>query len=448
MMVVMRTEGRKVVKTSTRAHKKGGEEMGRERKRMTRRAFLKTGLVAGGLGAFGVPTLLRAQPKEIKVGLLAPLTGVSANWGQRTFWGFQLAAQLINEAGGIKSMGGAKIKVVVADTETKPEVAAIQAEKLIADKEVMLLSGCNQSSATMVATQVAERSHICFILGTDTAPQITQRGFQYTFRTVPIMTNFARDLVLFGRDMGKETGKAVKKMAVLCENSIFGVAGGDAAVKCGKEIGIDVVEYSTYDPVTTKEFTGYISKYKSAGVDYLVCSSRPQDAVLITRTMKELNYNPLGYGGIVGAHAVSDYGEALGKDSNFVLVTTNFTENATIPGLKEFVARFKKQFNVSPDTASLGGSAVLPVLKAALETKATYDREELQRAITKVEIRAGDYFNLQIEGVKWDSNHDNAWAQSFVLMWENGVMIPVAPAKYAIKKPVWPRPTWDEIKKM
>ncbi len=439
---------RSKAESSPRHVRREENKMKADKRAMTRRTFLKTGVLVGGMGALGVPTLLRAQPKEIKVGLLAPLTGVSANWGQRAYWGFQLAAQLINEAGGIKAMGGAKIRVVVADTETKPEVAAIQTEKLIADREMMLLSGCNQSSATMVATQLAERSHICFILGTDTAPQITQRGFRYTFRTIPIMTNFARDLVLFGRDMGKETGKVVKKMAVLCENSIFGVAGGDAAVQCGKEVGFDVVEYSTYDPVTTKEFTGYISKYKSAGVDYLVCSSRPQDAVLITRTMKELNYNPLGYGGIVGAHAVSDYGEALGKDANFVLVTTNFTENAKIPGLKEFVARYKKQFNAAPDTSSLGGSAVLPVLKAALETKPTYDREELQSAISRVQIKAGDHFNLQIEGIKWDSNHDNAWAQSFVLQWENGAMIPVAPAKYAIKKPVWPRPTWDEVKKM
>ena len=109
------------------------------------------------------------------MGLLAPLTGVSALWGERTYRGFQFAAQLLNEAGGIKSMGGAKVKVIVVDTESKPEVAGIQAEKLIAEKEILLITGSNQSAASMVATQVAERNRIAFVTGTDGAPQITQR---------------------------------------------------------------------------------------------------------------------------------------------------------------------------------------------------------------------------------------------------------------------------------
>jgi len=418
-----------------------------ELKKITRRTFVKTGVTASGIMLFGFPTISRAEPKEVKVGLLAPLTGVSANWGQRAYWGFQLAAELINEKGGIKSMGGAKIKVEVADTETKPEVAAIQAEKLISDKGVLLLSGCNQSSASMVATQIAERNQICFILGTDTAPQITQRGFKFTYRTVTIMSDFSKDLIYFARDMGKVTGKAVKKMAVLCENSIFGVAAGDAAVKYGKEVGFEVVDYSTYDPVTTRDFTGYISKYKSAGVEFLACSSRPQDSVMITRAMKELNFNPFGYGGVVGAHAVSDFGDALGKDSNYVLATTNFTEKANIPGLKDFIERYRKQFSVPPDTASLGGPAVISVLVAALEKSPGYNREKLREAIDKVEIKAGEYGNLQIDGIKWDSNHDNAWVRSFIVMWKDGEMYPVAPPDYANKKAVWPRPTWDEISK-
>ena len=112
--------------------------MKKEEQKMTRRTFLKTGLLVGGAATAGTPAFplrsLHAQPREVKVGLLAPLTGVSANWGQKTYYGFQLAAQILNEEGGIKSMGGAKIGVVAADTESKPEVAAIQAEKLIADK--------------------------------------------------------------------------------------------------------------------------------------------------------------------------------------------------------------------------------------------------------------------------------------------------------------------------
>ena len=417
--------------------------MKQEMKKMNRRTFLKAGLVAGGV--IGFPAFLRAQPKEVKIGQLAPLTGVSASWGQRSYWGFLLAAQLINEAGGIKSMGGAKVKVVVADTESKPEVAGIQAEKLIGDKEILLLTGTNQSAAGMIATQVAERNRICYITGVDGAPQITQRGFQYTYRTCPTMVNYGKDLIYFARDMGKETGKVVKKVAVLCENSLFGVSGGDEAVKYAKEVGFDVVDYSTYDATTTRDFTGYISKYKSAGVDFLVCHSRPQDGVLITRTMRELNFNPLGYGGMFGTHAIYDFAEALGKDSNYTYASTNFTDVAEIPGLKKITEMYKKQYNVAADANMLAAFAVIPALQAVLEKSPTYDREKFKQAVDKVEVKTGEYNNLQIDGIKWDPRHDNAWVKSFVVMWEKGVQYPVAPAKYAVKKPAWPRPTWDKI---
>jgi branched-chain amino acid transport system substrate-binding protein len=90
---------------------------------------------------------------------------------------------------------GAKFKVVVADTETKVEVATIQAEKMVSDKDILLLTGINQSAATIVVTQVTERNHICFITGTDGTPNITQKGFQYTYRTTPTMTRYAMDLI-------------------------------------------------------------------------------------------------------------------------------------------------------------------------------------------------------------------------------------------------------------
>jgi branched-chain amino acid transport system substrate-binding protein len=305
--------------------------MGKESKKITRRGFLKAGLVAGGAAATGFPMLLRpahAQVKEIKIGLLAPLTGLAAVWGQRTFNAYELAAELINQAGGIKSMGGAKVKVVVADTENKPEVAAIQAERLISDRDLIVLSGSNQSSATMVASQITERNRLCFITGSDPLDEITGRGFQFTYRATLLMGDYVRDLIYYARDMGKKTGKVVKKMANLSENSVAGIASGKAVSKYANEVGFEVVDSSTYDPGSTRDFTGYISKYKSAGIDFVVSFSRPQDAIIITRTMKELNFNPLAFGGIASGLTTSEYGKILGKDSNFIIAAANFTENA------------------------------------------------------------------------------------------------------------------------
>ncbi|HUL29366.1 MAG TPA: ABC transporter substrate-binding protein, partial [Thermodesulfobacteriota bacterium] len=210
-----------------------------------------------------------------------------------------------------------------------------------------------------------------------------------------------------------------------------------------------VVDSSTYDPGSTRDFTGYISKHKSAGVDFVVSFSRPQDAITITRTMKELNFNPLAFGGIASGLTTSEYGETLGKDSNFVIAAANFTENAeNIPRLKDLITIWRKRYNIYADASFLAGFSVVPLVHATLEKNPTYDREKFKEALDRMTLKVGDYNNLQFEGIKWTPNHDNAMGKAFIIQWENGLAYAVSPGPHASRKPVWPKPTWDEIKKM
>src|SRR5438067_6785987 len=96
---------------------------------ITRRRFLTT--TAGALGGVAIARPGRSQPKEVLLGAVVALTGPNAAWGQRTWNGFQLACDLVNEQGGIKALGGARLKYFVVDTESKPEIAGSQTEKAI-----------------------------------------------------------------------------------------------------------------------------------------------------------------------------------------------------------------------------------------------------------------------------------------------------------------------------
>lgn len=418
--------------------------------KMTRRTFLKAGLAAGGAAATGLrvisPRTLHAEPKEVKIGLLAPLTGPAAYWGEYTSRIFGLAATMANEQGGIKSMGGAKIRVVTVDTETKTEVGAIQAEKLIADKDILMITGCNSSPIGMAATQAAERNRTVFITGTDMLPEITTRGFQYTYRTCALWSDLSRGMVYFARDMGQKTGRVVKKMATLSINTLTGVYTADEVAKAAKEVGFEVVDQSTYDPATTKDFTGYISKYKNAGVNLLIGHNTPQDGISIIRTMKELNFNPYAWGGIAGFGTTTDIPKILGKLTNYLYASTGVTDVKS-PAMDRVMPRYRKDlgYNV-PDPSLVGGFAVIPLLRAALEKNPTYDREAFKNAIDKVgTVKVGEYDNLQFEGIKFDAKHDNMLAKAFIVQWWEGAMNCVAPEQYAVKKPVWPRPAWDKI---
>src|SRR5262249_48933274 len=101
--------------------------------RMTnRRTFLKAaGAAAGAATRGGVPAGLRAQAPAFKVGVVHPVTGPLAEPGQACRLGAQMAADAVNAAGGIKSLGGARLELILGDTQTKPDVGRTEAERVI-----------------------------------------------------------------------------------------------------------------------------------------------------------------------------------------------------------------------------------------------------------------------------------------------------------------------------
>ena len=404
-----------------------------------RRAFLRAGVVMGG--AVMVPRMGWAQAKEVTLAAVVALTGTNAAWGQRTWNGFQLAADLANEQGGIKSMGGAKVKYVVADTESKPEVAGLQTEKIIG-RGVAAVTGTNQSAATIVATQIAEREGVPFVCATDVDPAITARGFKYTFRTSPVIETYVRDLLVYIKELGEKAGKPAKKLAMLSENSIVGQSSVEAANKVAKELGYEMMEAATYDASKTQNFASYISKYKGAGVEVLIGHNKPSDAILITRTQKELNFNPAAYGGILGGHVSTEYVNALGKDADYVLATTSWSGDADIKGLKELAKKYEDRFKEPVDSTAAGGFTAFAVLWDALERAGSGDRKKLRDAIAATQMKAGDRMYMQLKGAKFSPTGDNLEAGGLVFVVKDKHWLTVAPKEYAKATATFPKPKW------
>jgi branched-chain amino acid transport system substrate-binding protein len=135
-----------------------------------RRTFL-TGAAAGA-AALGFPAVLRAQPKTVKIGVIHTVTGPLAEPGQACRLGAQMAADAINAAGGIKSMGGAKLELLLGDTQTKPDVARAEAERVI-DAGAQMLMGAFNSGDTAAMVPVAQQRRLPFLVDISAADPIT-----------------------------------------------------------------------------------------------------------------------------------------------------------------------------------------------------------------------------------------------------------------------------------
>jgi len=414
---------------------RGGHQEG-----MDRRTFLTIG--AGTIGSLLISVGPRqAWGAEVKVAGLLALTGTNAAWGQKTANSFQLAWEITNQRGGVTALGGAKVTSTVADTESRPEVAGSQTERLIQQGNIAVV-GCNQSAASVVASQVCERLQVPFMTPTDVDPLVTSRGFKNAFRLPPLVDAYAKDMLTYALETGKATGKPAKKLAILCENSIIGQSAAKAAAQYGKELGFEVMDVATYDAASQPDFTGYISKYKSGGVQILIGHNKPTDAVLITRTLKELDLNLIMYGGLLGGHESVEYIRSLGADADYVTFVTAWAPDLKIPGMDELAKQYTAKYKVDTDTYFAAGFSAASVLWDALERAKSTDKRALRDAIAATEMKTGDRFYLMLHGCKFQPNGDNARAGAVIEQISEGKWHTVAPAQFAAAKPVWPKPNW------
>ena len=115
--------------------------------RFSRRTVLKAGAATTVLGA---PGLLLAQPAAVKIGLVHPVSGGLAYSGGQGRLGCQMAIDEINAAGGIKSMGGAKLEAALGDSQSRPEVGVAEVERLH-QAGVAAYVGCFSSAIALPA---------------------------------------------------------------------------------------------------------------------------------------------------------------------------------------------------------------------------------------------------------------------------------------------------------
>ena len=262
-------------------------------------------VVIGVLAVMGllVPSAALAA-KEIKIGVIYPLTGGAAAAGRELRAGAELAVKIANNVmadidmtmaknSGIKSMGGAKIKLIFKDHEGNPTLGADLAKKLILDDKVDGILGCYHSSVTKTVSAVCEQYGIPMINGTSTSPALTERGFKWFWRTTPHDKWFTKDLfeLLKGLTEGKVRGvKAVPKneiinLASACEKTEWGSHVSGIIESLAKEYGFNLKKSLLY-AAKSPDLSSEVRSLKAVRPDAMLFASYTSDAILMVKTLK------------------------------------------------------------------------------------------------------------------------------------------------------------------
>jgi branched-chain amino acid transport system substrate-binding protein len=377
---------------------------------IVRRDFIKT-VGAAGLGAaactFGVPTLLRAAPPTIKVGSVQPATGPLAVIGQGQRKGNLLAAQMINAAGGIKSLGGAKLELLLGDSESKPAVGRQEADRLL-NEDVVALIGPFQSGVAMAIATLCEQRKKPFVMDVAAMDKITQKGYKYTFRVFITAKGLVGGAVKYLKQVTSEKKTMPKRAVVTNTADPFGKAMSGGFIKFMEKSGlpIEIVDRVQY-PLGIQDLSTEVAKIKAAKPDILFPVSRPGDSVLLTR---ELYKQRVPLMGIYGPGSPGWYEPQVVKDLDKLILYAFVNVpwiNPKSPVYQKADAAFMKAYNAHLDTNTAYAFTGMLVLADALERAGSTKADDLVAALKKT-----DFKNHPVVGgpIKFAPNGDNTGA--------------------------------------
>ena len=416
---------------------------------MNRRSFLKTsGLLGLGVAAsgLGVPRLLRAAPASIKIGQVEPVTGPLAVIGQTMRKAGQLAVEMINARGGIKSMGGAKLELLLGDSETKPEVGRLEADRLIKDGAVAL-SGPFQSDTAMAVATLCEQRQIPFVIDVAALDDITQKGYNYTFRCFPSTTRFATNMISHLKHILSKSQAQPKTAVVTNVGDAFGKGQSAVFLKVFKESGlpIEILGQFTY-PLGVQDLSSEVAKIKAAKPDLIFPITRPGDSVILVR---ELFKQRVPLMGIMspGAPGWTEV-RSLQDMDKLVLYAFNNTiwPNPRSQVFQEATKTYKERHGINIDSNSGFAFMAIQVIAAALERVGATNPDKIVAALREVEVKD----HPMVGGpVKFGPNGDNINATTPMLQVQPNSDVHqrvkiVLPEEFAETPYVFPAPQlWD-----
>jgi len=421
-----------------------------ERRGTDRRTFLKTaGAAAGATALAGFPAVLRAQTPTFKVGVVHPVTGPIAEPGQACRLGAQMAADAINAAGGIKSLGGMKLELLVGDTQSKPDVGRTEAERVIG-QGAQLLMGSFDSGSTAAMVPVTQQRRIPFLVDIAAADPITanvakavkegQQKVQYVYRNFPTGSSFGRKAVQYFGEIFREAGVSPKRVVLMYCNDLFGQnnAKGFQAAHAAAKPSWDIVDVIPW-PEPPQDLSTEVSRAKAAKPDIIAPITRPASAQLLLPEIRKQRLDILGIVG-PGSPGLYEAGQlaVLKEDLEYVMSSlpwANFKNPRTQKVAEDYLKRSGgKTFDTNSGYSYDGMMLIADILERAKST----DPDTIVEAIKKTNYTSG---LMQYAGpVVFNEIGDNPNAVTTMVQILGQKPVAVWPKEVALQKFVFPRP--------
>ena len=379
-----------------------------------------------GVFILGGPPSLAQQP--IRVGVSLSLTGkqysVQGGYGRE---GYLLCQKHVNAQGGVL---GRPIQFVIYDDASDEKTAVQLYEKLIAEDKVDAVLGPYGSAITDAVADVTEKHHKLMIAPMAATTSIWEKGRRYLIMMLAPVEGISEGLL----DLATRNG--LKRLAVIKLDGLVANAAAKGAGELAKRKGLELVFSETY-PSSTTDFSSLLNNVKATKPDVLVAASiRLQDLVTITRQMREVDLN-VGMLSAVPYGLLPEYQKQLGKEAEFVYSGSFWEAGLALPGNREFVAAYEKEFNRTPAVQSAGAYAACQLFVDAARRTRSLDSDKLREALLPLKTKTvlGDF---AIDERGFQIAH-----KAITIQWQDGKQVVVWPDELMGGKPRFPTPPWS-----
>jgi len=309
----------------------------------------------------------------IKIGHVAPLTGGIAHLGKDNENGAKMAAQEINDAGGLKVGDKSyKIEIVAEDDKADPKEGTLAAQKIV-DAGVVAVVGHLNSGTSIPASKIYADANVTQISPSATNPKYTEQGFKTTFRVVAndnqqgaVLANFAA------------TEMKAKTVAIIDDRTAYGQGLADVFEKVAKEKGLKVTAREfTNDKAT--DFNAILTKVKSGKPDIVMYGGMDATAGPMAKQMKQLGIKSrlLGGDGVCSPEFIKLAGDAAD------IMSCSMAGEAVEKLAKgeEFKAKYKQQFGAEVQIYSPYSYDAVYIIGDAIKRAGKVDRAAVVAAM-------------------------------------------------------------------
>jgi branched-chain amino acid transport system substrate-binding protein len=326
---------------------------------MDRRQFLKTStaaLAAGGLGLAPWRGAV-AQPSPIKVGLLAPLTGVVASGGKEMVEGVQFYLdQVKNE------IAGRKVELVIEDDASNPDTALQKARRLVEQGNCDMLIGNLLANTGLAVANYVKGAGTPYFIPIIAADDLTQR--QRIRNVIRVAGYSASEFTHPLGDWALKQG--YRKIATVSQDYTFGHEQCGGLAQVFSEGGGEIVQ-QFWHPLNTADFSPYLGQLADLKVDAIFAMETGADS---TRFIQQ--YASFGLKGkipLLMAMNGTDQSviRTLGEECEGIISPAHFAEGSDNPVTQQFVSDYEAKYGKIPSLYGFSMYSGIMWVAAALD---------------------------------------------------------------------------------